>query len=112
MVSYLAAQLPTDTCRDFKAGTLESGDVEGSSFQGRMGLQGTSPVDHAQSVLVTEDGGTTKLQQSPHRGEDGGRQVGELRRKMVMLVMTLRAWRLEASLSQMAGGGQCLQRPS
>ena len=61
MVSYLAAQLPTDTCRDFKAGTLESGDVEGSSFQGRMGLQGTSPVDHAQSVLVTEDGGTTKL---------------------------------------------------
>lgn len=73
LVSYLAAQLPTETCRDFKAGTLESGDVEGSSFQGSMGLQGTSPVDHTQSVLVTEkDGGTTKLQQSLHRGEDGG----------------------------------------
>lgn len=73
-VSYLAArQLHTQTSRDFKAGTLESGDVDGSSFQGSTGLQGTSPVGHTQSVLVTEKNGrTTKLQQSPHRGEDGG----------------------------------------
>lgn len=108
-----AAQLPTEACHDFKAGTLESGDVEGSSFQGSMGLQGTSPVDHARAFWSLRRMEEPQNYSKAHTVVRWWRtEAGELRRKMAMLVMTLRAWRLEASLLQMVGGGQCLKRPS